>query len=136
MLKENVALLRRLLIFADLCIVTLSFFLGYLFRGRIQDLYPLSTYIGLLPVLLIVWGGLLYFFGMYTSFRVRRTPELLFIVLKAAFFSFVIFASYIYLFKLQDISRAFIIFIFTFSALLISFEKTTLVLFFRYIRNQ
>jgi len=136
MLKEHITVLRRLMIFFDLCIIAGSFFLGYSFRGRIQDVCPLSIYISLLPVLLVVWGGLLYFFGMYTSFRVRRTSELLFIVLKAAFFSFVIFAGYIYLFKLQNISQTFIIFVFTFSTLLISLEKIALVIFFRYIRKK
>ena len=136
MLKEHITVLRRLMIFFDLCIVAGSFFLGYFFWDRIQDLYPLSIYISLLPVLLIIWGGLLHFFGMYTSFRVRPMPELLFIVLKAAFFSFVIFSGYIYLFKLQNISRAFIIFVFTFSTLLISLEKAALVIFFRHIRKK
>ncbi|MFZ2602918.1 MAG: sugar transferase, partial [Candidatus Omnitrophota bacterium] len=124
------------MIFFDLCLVAISFLLGYLFRDRIQDLYPLSTYVGLLPVLLVIWGGLLYSFGMYRSLRVRRAHELLFIVLKATLFSFIIFANYIYLFKLQDISRAFIISIFTFSVLLISFEKAVLVIFFRHIRKK
>jgi exopolysaccharide biosynthesis polyprenyl glycosylphosphotransferase len=140
MLKENVSVFRKLMIFADLSLVTLSFFLGYFFRyffrDRINGIAPLSAYIGLLPVLLVIWGGLLHSFGMYNSFRIKRTPEILYIIFKSALFGFVVFSTYIYIFKLQDISRSFIFFVFAFSALLISFERAVMVLFFRYIRKK
>lgn len=136
MLKEHTTIFRKLMIFTDLLIVGITFFLGYFLRDRVQDIYPLHAYLGLLPVLLFIWGCLLYFFGMYKSFRIRQAQAILFIVFKAAFSGFIIFATYIYLFKLGNISRAFMLFLFTFSALLISFEKTALIVFFRHIRKK
>lgn len=136
MLKEHATVFRRLMIFCDLCMVALSFLLGYFLRDKIQDINPLSVYLGLLPILLLIWGSLLYFFGMYRSFRIRQTYELLFIVFKAAFFGFIFFSTYLYLLKLQNISRVFIIFVFIFAFLLITFEKTALIIFFRYIRKK
>ncbi|MBN2097697.1 MAG: sugar transferase [Candidatus Omnitrophica bacterium] len=136
MLKEHATIFRRLAIFGDLCIIAGSFFLGYFFRNKIQDIYPLEVYIGLLPVLLLSWGSLLYFFGMHKPLRIRRLGELLLIIFKAAGFSFIIFATYVYIFKLHYISRAFIMFVFIFAALLISFEKIALMIFFRKLRRR
>ena len=136
MLKEHATIFRRLLISFDLGIVTVSFFLGYFLRDNIQDIYPLGTYIALLPVLLLIWAGLLYFFGMYSSLRTRGVLEILSIVAKASFFGFIIFASYIFLFKLHYVSRVFIVFVFVFSAFLIAIEKTFLTIFFRHIRKR
>ena len=136
MLKELNSVFRKLVIFVDLCIVTVAFFLGYFFRSQIRGLYPLSTYIGLLPILLLVWLGLLYSFGMYKSFRAKEIADIVLIVFKTTFFGFIIFTTYTYLFKLDYISRAFIVFIFIFSAILITFEKNILIMFFRYIRKK
>ncbi|MGA2775279.1 MAG: sugar transferase [Candidatus Omnitrophota bacterium] len=116
--------------------VTVAFFLGYFFRSQISGLYPLSAYIGLLPILLIIWLGLLYSFGMYKSFRTKEAVDIVIIVFKATFLGFIIFATYTYLFKLDYISRAFIAFVFIFSAILITFEKIILILFTRYIRKK
>ena len=136
MLKEHNVVFRKLAIFIDLCMVTVAFFLGYFFRSQIRGLYPLSTYIGLLPILLLVWLGLLYSFGMYKSFRAKEIADIVLIVFKTTFFGFIIFTTYTYLFKLDYISRAFIVFIFIFSAILITFEKNILIMFFRYIRKK
>ncbi len=116
--------------------VALSFFLGYAFWGKFQHLHPLKDYVGHLPVLLIIWGALLYFFGMYESFRVKKIRDILFTIFKTSVFGFIIFASYLYLFKLTYISRVLIIVVFIFSALLISAEKIVLVLFFRLTRKR
>jgi len=135
MLKENISILRKMLIFFNLCLVALAFFLGYAFWGNFQELYPLQDYAGHLPVLIIIWGVLLYFLGMYNSFRIKKIKEILFIVFQAFIFGFLVFSSYLYLFKLQYISRFLIIIVFVFAALLISAEKVALILFFRSTRR-
>ena len=136
MLKEHISVLRKLLIYINLCIVAVSFFLGYAFYGKFQHLHPLKDYVGHLPFLVITWGMLLYFLGMYESFRVKKIRDILFTVFKAFIFGLVIFASYLYLFKLQYVSRVFIIVVFVFAAVLISIEKIALLLFFRLTRKR
>ncbi len=123
MLKEHAPVLRKLIIFLDLFIVAEAFVLGYCLRTQIEQIYPLSEYIGFLPVLLIIWIGLLYSLGMYESFRVKETADVLLIIFKTAFFGFIIFGAYTYLFKIHYLSRSFIFFVFGFAALLIAFEK-------------
>jgi exopolysaccharide biosynthesis polyprenyl glycosylphosphotransferase len=136
MLKEYATIFRRSMIFLDLCIITGSFFLGYFLREKIGNLYPLSTYISILPLLLLIWGGLLYYFGMYASFRVKRIPEILSIVFRTTLFGLVLFGALTYLFKITEISRIFISLIFIITAILLCLEKTFLILSFRYTRTK
>jgi len=135
MLKEFATIFRRLMIFADLCIIALVFYLGYRYRVG-QYHYPVSGYLSVLPVLLGVWGYLLYSFGMYRSFRLRKINEVFLIVTKAALIGFIIFVSLVYIFKLDYISRDMISFVFAYVSLLIILEKVVLIMFFRQIRKK
>lgn len=136
MLKDNIVVFRKLSLFADLCIITGSFFLGYALRDKIQDIYPLTSYLWLLPVMLLIWGGLLSYFGIYTSFRTKTIPEILLDILQAGLLGFGIASSVIYIFKIEQVSRVLIVFSFLFSAVLLSAEKLALVFFFRFIRRR
>lgn len=136
MLKEKATVFRKLMICADLCIVILSFFLGYFLRGKLNGVAPLASYIVFLPVLIFLWGCLLYAFGMYGSFRTRTLVASAFIILKSSIAGFVFFGMFLYVFKFQDISRLLIGFIFTVTAVLILVEKLILILLFRFIRRR
>jgi exopolysaccharide biosynthesis polyprenyl glycosylphosphotransferase len=145
MIKEQRKLFIRVQRVADLCLVTFSFFIGYLLRDRISVVYPFdfleqylwdenlrsisyyAIYIGLLPVLLVIWGGLLSYFGMYMSSGIHRIPEALLIIFKATLAGFILFGSYVFMLRMQeDISRLFIGFTFFSAALFISLEKVAL----------
>ncbi len=146
MIKEQRRLFIRIQRFVDLCLVTVAFFLGYLLRDKINFIYPFNLlerflwdetlrsisyyaiYIGLLPVLLLVWGSLLSYFGMYNATIVRKISDVITIVLKATFVGFILMGSYIFILRMQeDISRLFIGFTFLASALLISIEKILVI---------
>ncbi len=146
MIKEQGKIFQRVQLISDLCLVTLSFFVGYFLRDKILDIYPISLlgeylrdenllaisyyafYIGLLPVLLIIWASLLSYFGMYKYSSIKRIPEALLIIVKTTLVGFVIFGSYVFILRLQeDISRLYIGFIFLSSAILISIEKIVFV---------
>jgi exopolysaccharide biosynthesis polyprenyl glycosylphosphotransferase len=136
MLKEKANIFRRLMICTDLCIVILSFFLGYFLRGNIKGISPLASYIVFLPVLIFLWGCLLYAFGMYYSFRTRTIGESVLIILQSFLAGFILFGMFLYIFKFHDISRLLIGFIFTITAGLIFIEKLLIILFFRFIRKR
>ena len=142
MIKEQRKLFIRVQRVTDLCLVTFSFFVGYMLRDKILDIYPFNflgaylwdenlrpisyyaIYIGLLPVLLVIWGGLLSYFGMYKSSGIKRIPEVLLIVFKTTLVGFVFFGSYVFILRMQeDISRLFVGFTFFSAAILISMEK-------------
>lgn len=150
MIKEQTRILKKVLIFIDLSLVTGSFFVGYFLRNtiiyfptfkflepylydeKLRSLEYYALYIGLLPVYLFMWGGLLSYFGMYKSSNLRRVPESLGCILKAAVTGFIIFGSYIFILRMQqDISRLFIGFTFVTAAILLFFEKIALVFVLR-----
>ena len=146
MIKEQRKLFIRVQRVTDLCLVTFSFFIGYVLRDKILVIYPFNLlekylwdenlreisyyaiYMGLLPILLVIWGGLLSYFGMYKSSGIKRVPEVLVIVFKTTLVGFIIFGSYVFMLRMQeDISRLFIGFTFFLAALLISLEKMALL---------
>lgn len=145
MIQEQNKLYRRVVLSIDLLLLTASLLAAYYAREVIYDLYPvISTfellplaplyyYIGLLPILLIIWGGLLYYFGIYKSFHMKVASSLL-IILKTAIIGFVIFGSYVFILKMQEqVSRLVILLTFLFATTLISLDKIALLFIFRYL---
>jgi exopolysaccharide biosynthesis polyprenyl glycosylphosphotransferase len=145
MINEQYALFRKVVIFSDFCLITLALFIGYVLRIIIYSKYPLIStiellplappvfYLGLLPVLLICWWGLLTYFGMYKSFYIEIQDSLI-IILKSALIGFIIFGSYIFILKMQgQVSRLVIGFTFILSIVLISLEKVALFYIFRVV---
>ncbi len=147
MIKEQRKLFIRVQRFFDLCLVTLSFFIGYLLRDKITDIYPFqllseylwdenlrsisyyAIYIGLLPVLLVIWGSLLSHFGMYKSSTVTNMRESLLVLFKTTLVGFILFGSYVFMLRMQeDISRLFLGFTFLSAAFFIGLEKISLSL--------
>ena len=131
MIIEQYKILKKIVIFTDICIVAVAFAIGYLLRDTIHDIYPISAYIGLLPVLILIWVGLLYYFGMYGFLKVKKIPEVLFIVFKIVVIGFILFGSYIFIIKMHNISRLFIAFTFILAAFLIIIERLALIFLFR-----
>ncbi|MHA2039934.1 MAG: hypothetical protein ACW98X_26255, partial [Promethearchaeota archaeon] len=130
MIQEQNKIFNRVQLLSDLCLVTISFFIGYVLRDKIIEIYPISIlgnylydenllsisyyaiYMGLLPVLLVIWGILLTYFGMYKSSGVARIPEVLLVIFKTTLVGFIIFGSYVFILRLQeDVSRLFIGFV-------------------------
>jgi hypothetical protein len=146
MIRDQNKVLKKVLLLSDLALVTISFFIGYFLRDKILIIFPLNElgkflyteslrsvgyyaiYIGLLPVLLVIWGVLLSYFGMYKSTGIRRISEALMIVLKTTIVGFIFFGSYVFILRMQeDISRLFIGFTFVSASILISAEKIILL---------
>jgi len=143
MIKEQRKLFVNVQRVADLFLVTVAFFIGYFLRDTLVPIYPFNLffeqyifdenlrsisyyaiYIGLLPMILLIWGGLLSYFGMYKSSGLRSIPEILFITLKTTLFGFVMFGSYVFMLRMQeDISRLFIGLTFISAAFFIILEK-------------
>jgi exopolysaccharide biosynthesis polyprenyl glycosylphosphotransferase len=136
MLKERVKLFKNLMVLADLVIVAAAFFLGYLLRDPFKDNYPFFAHLWLLPVTVLVWAVLLQTLGVYESFRTKTSSEFVTLILRIAFIGFIITSSGIYVFRVGEVSREFVSFIFLYSAGLIILEKITLMNFFRFFRKR
>ena len=83
MLKERAKLIAYWVGFTDLALTAVAFFLAWAIRSHLgprlfpgifpTELYPLSRYLGLLPLVLIIWAFLLVTSETYSS---RRTVAL------------------------------------------------------------
>jgi exopolysaccharide biosynthesis polyprenyl glycosylphosphotransferase len=135
MLKEKIALFRKLSLLADMCIVTGCFFAGYTLRDRVNDIYPLHYYLWLLPLFLLVWGGMLSYFGMYRTFRTKTIPDILLDIMQTALIGFGVTSSVIYMLKIEYVSRALVMIAFLAAWIFISAEKLAIVILFRFIRR-
>ncbi|NUO09232.1 MAG: sugar transferase [Candidatus Brocadia sp.] len=125
------------MIFLDLCVVVATFFLGGFLRNEFDVFYKeLGIYIILLPSLLIIWGVLLYYFGMYDSFRTKQILDILFVVTEATLIGGCLFGSFIFVTNVGSISRLHIFYSFLLAAVFISVEKIILILCFRYERKK
>ena len=79
MLKERAQIIGVAVFLADMALVTVAFFLSHGVRDRLlpwlapesfpERLYPLGTYLPLLPVALAIWGVTLVATGAYRSHR-------------------------------------------------------------------
>ncbi|OHC04855.1 MAG: UDP-phosphate galactose phosphotransferase [Planctomycetes bacterium RIFCSPHIGHO2_12_39_6] len=137
MLKEHHVLYKRVMIFSDLCIVLATFFLGFLLKNNVTHFYDeLDIYIVVVPTMLITWGILLYYFGMYDSFRIKHISDVLFIVIETTFVGIGFFGSFLFITKIHSISRLQIGYSFLLAALFISIEKILLIKYFRYQRKK
>jgi len=88
-----------------------------------QPLAPFAYYLGFLPLILIVWGGLLSHFGMYRSFYISMRESLM-IISKTAIVGFLLMGSYIFILRMhQQVSRLVIGYSFIFAAILLGIEK-------------
>jgi len=155
MIRDQNKIFKKVQLISDLSLVVVSFFVGYYLRDKTPDIYPINllthylyneelrdisyyaVYIGLLPVLLVIWGSLLSYFGMYKQAGIVRISDALLIVIKTALIGFVLFGSYIFILRMQeDVSRLFVGFIFIIAAFLISIEKIGIAIAYKAISRK
>jgi len=147
MIKEYEAFLKKMMIFADLLILAVSFILAYFIRANIYHLYkfdlfpsrvvmgtihPLDKYLWLLLIILPVWHGLLSSQGLYESFRTKRLTEIVWIIMKTGFLATLITGTLIFVFKLTYVSRIFVALFSAISVTLLSLEKILLIQSFKH----
>jgi len=125
MLKEQDAVVRRLMIVFDMAVIAAAFFLAYAFRTRFHsfysfDLIPSQTVIGndlghfsqyvlFLIFAASLWCYLLHKNGVYLSWRLRRARMILWNVSKASGLAFLVLGASLFLFKFAFMSRLFFI---------------------------
>jgi len=137
MFNEREAVHRRFLIFVDVCILVLSYFIAHLFHGII-NVYPLGflTFWPAIALAIPCWVLVLYANGMYQSLRTRTYLEVFWIVVKSAAITLLLLGTLIFLFKLTDMSRLFFLVLMISSVFFIWLEKTAIFMSSHYVRRQ
>ncbi|MCK4946990.1 MAG: sugar transferase [Candidatus Aureabacteria bacterium] len=152
MLHERDKVVRRAMIILDAFIVSLSFVYAFFLRQYFHSYYRLDIFssvqvVEYMPVslkkysvvlflALFVWGGMLYLNNMYGSMRRKAIFEIIWIVIKSAFFTAVVFGSMIFFFKLRFVSRMFFAIFMTVSPAFVLLEKIAVFNIMRYARKQ
>ena len=124
MLKEREKVIRQATMILDAMVVALAFFVTYFLRLHFHvfyklDLVPSANVIGppveflqYLPTLFLwmpLWVLTLALNGLYHPFRTMTFLEVIWIIIKAAFFSAFAFGSLAFILKIQFISRVFFV---------------------------
>jgi len=150
MLKEKESIIRKIMIFLDGCILTIAFLLAYMLRQGYMffkfNHFPytnsiasptssVNDYLILLLVVVPIWCYILYLNGMYHSMRTKKFSEIMIIIIKSSFFALLIFSAFVFLFKLQFISRVFFATFIIISLPFIIFEKMIILSIMHYVRK-
>ncbi len=150
MLKEQSKPLVIGIFTLDLALVAASFFLAFwiratwlpvLFPESISSFYPLSTYLPLLPYVLLIWGVLLLASGCYRSHRTVPLGEEAWTVLRVCATALAVLALGIYALRLDakllgndEFSRVWVLLVAGFACLLLITEKIAIRTLSRYVR--
>ncbi len=142
MLREREKVIGRAIMLLDMVMLSAAFFVSYFLRAYFHIFYrfnliPSEKVIGApvalleyLPVLSLwtfIWVFMLFLHGAYRSIRTRPFLEIIWIIIKAAFFSVLAFGTFIFLLKMQFVSRLFVIIFIVISFCFLLLEKWMLL---------
>ncbi|MBI5050248.1 MAG: sugar transferase [Nitrospirae bacterium] len=151
MIKEKEQLLRRIFMGIDLCIITVSFVASFILRQNLgmfyrMDLFPARhvmkefyvsiEYFNMLPLILFIWWAALTSSGLYESFRRKSFIEIIWGIIKSAFFVMIVLSTINFILKLDFISRTFMLLFFFMSCTSLIAERLFIVYFLRYLRKR
>ncbi|MCM8781479.1 MAG: sugar transferase [Candidatus Omnitrophica bacterium] len=153
MLKEKDKVIQGAMISLDAAIVSFIFIIACALRPFYYAFYkldlipytqiiaetrPVSTsdYIVVMFFAVPLWSIMLSLNGMYRSMRTRTIFEVLWIVIKTAFFTTLAFGAFVFLFKLKFVSRLFFMIFILGSLISIGLEKAIIFSIMHYVRKQ
>jgi exopolysaccharide biosynthesis polyprenyl glycosylphosphotransferase len=152
MLKERARLLTAVIFLADLVLISLAFFLAFWVRAAVlpymmpnafSAFYPLSTYLPLLPLVLLIWGGLLLGSDRYRSHRTVMVLDEALEIIRISASGLAVLALAFYVLRLDErllagdqFSRLWVLMVSIFACLLILTEKLAVRTLSRYVRSR
>jgi exopolysaccharide biosynthesis polyprenyl glycosylphosphotransferase len=151
MLKERARILAIAIFLLDLSLVSVAFLSAFSLRSWLlprvlpvtfpSRLYPLSAYLPMLPLALLIWGVLLLSAGRYRSHRTVPLLDEAWGVVRVCASGAVLFTLVLYIGRVDErllgndqISRTWVLFFAIFACLLLLSEKLALRITSRYVR--
>jgi len=152
MLKERARILTVAIFTLDLLLVSAAFLCAHGLRDAVlprlapgtfpSRLYSLADYLPLLPLALVIWGGLLLSSGRYRSHRTVPLLDEAWAIIRVCVSGAIIFTLALYLTRIDErllgddrISRFWAVLFAVFSCLFLLTEKLALRLTSRYVRS-
>src|ERR1051326_4722556 len=146
MLKQKARLVNRVVYLADLALTSVAFFAAFALRNAVfpvvapnqfpTGLYPLTEYLKVYPLVLIIWSVLLFTYHSYHSHRTIPLNREVLTKLRIVLVGNVILATLAYLLPLRQLSRAWFVLFALFSALFLVIEKIALRILAGYVRSK
>ncbi len=112
MLRERSLFLQRLLFGADLALIALAWVLAWVVRFEVltpPEWVPLTPYLGFLPFVLAVWGGVLLVSGLYRTRRAQRLTLVVYAVARAVVLGLVVSLGALFFYREFSFSRLHVI---------------------------
>ena len=144
MLKQKANLVARIVYLADLALTTVAFFAAFFLRDVIlpvffpsyfpTGLFPISEYLKIYPLVLILWSALLFTYHSYHSHRTVPLTRETATVIRVVFVGNILLATLAYLMPLRQLSRSWFILFGALSAGFVIMEKILLRIIARYVR--
>lgn len=144
MLKQKWRLIARVVYLVDLGLTSVAFFAAFFIRDLLlplidprhfpTGLFPLSDYLKIYPLVLIIWSVLLFSYHSYHSHRTISLRREALTVIRVVAVGNVLLATLAYLLPLRQLSRAWFILFAVLSLLLLMLEKIFLRVMARYVR--
>ncbi|HEX4966770.1 MAG TPA: sugar transferase [Thermoanaerobaculia bacterium] len=152
MLKERARILAVSIFLLDLTLVSAAFLCAFLVRSSVMpslaphafpsSLYPLSSYLLLLPLALLIWGSLLLSSGRYRSHRTVPLLDEAWAILRVCASGSILFTLALFVGRLDEkllvddrVSRFWVLLFGIFACLFLLTEKLALRLTSRYVRS-
>jgi exopolysaccharide biosynthesis polyprenyl glycosylphosphotransferase len=144
MLKQQAKLVARVVYLVDMSLTTVAFFAAFFVRDFIlpkleprhfpTGLYPITEYLKIYPIVLIIWSLLFFSNHSYHSHRTMPLRREAGSMLRIVAIGTLLLATVAYLVPLRQLSRSWFILFAILSALLVIAEKILLRTFARYVR--
>jgi exopolysaccharide biosynthesis polyprenyl glycosylphosphotransferase len=146
MLKQKARLVARIVFAVDLALTSIAFFAAFVIRDVVlphvdpahfpTGLFPLSEYLKIYPIVLILWSILFFQYNSYHSHRtVPLTREALTTV-RVVGFGTVLLATLAYLMPLRQLSRSWFVMFAFLATILLLMEKILVRVIARWVRSK
>lgn len=152
MLKEKDAVIRKIMMAADILVISAAFFASYFARTHWHafykgDLFPFkniisdgpgkfSEYFVILILVAPLWAFLLGRYGIYRSWRLGTTWDVIWAIFKASILTILFAGAFFFIFKIKFVSRIFFIMFGVFGFLGLVSEKIVLFSIMHGIRKR
>jgi exopolysaccharide biosynthesis polyprenyl glycosylphosphotransferase len=128
MLRQRAKLVGSSVYVSELILIVAAFFLAYWIRDTFLSvpygkLVEIDSYLWLLFLILPTWSFLMYYFGLYASFRTKPLWAEPLAVSKVVLSGTLLLGAAIFVFKLHDLSRLFVVIFGGTAFLLVSIER-------------
>jgi len=146
MLKQKARLIARIVYIIDLALTSAAFFAAFFIRDLVfpqvaphqfpTGLFPISEYLKIYPLVLIIWSVLLFTYHSYHSHRTIPVTTEALTTVRVVVVGNVLLATIAYLLPLRQLSRAWFVLFGTLAALFLVLEKIVVRVIARYVRSK